>query len=409
MSARRRDAGLGAPRARARSSRASRLRYLTRRARLGALAARGQGAPAGALATASPAPRRSTCASSRSRGPTGSSTATSASTPTSSGPRSRSSRCERMKHGGFQEQQPARRRADDRDHRVRRRAARLRRRPGRRAARDPAIAPGEELEGRPGELPDGNAGDRRRAAAGRAAVRRHRRPGRGVDPKTKRTTAGRDRGRGRARRSRSRRRSGSPPGSCAGRIGAVGRRAAKETAVPEAARATAIAIDPAAALDRSADRGRRAPRARRPAPPDRPARARARRALRVRLPAPRHRLGGRRRRRPAGARRSASSSGSATRSPLRLRDARAELGRRADVEEANRGLLERMIADPERAPLGVDLQRGHRRARLPALALAPALGHARDADGLVAGQALLRLSVSQGAAAPGAERHALTI
>jgi hypothetical protein len=31
----------------------------------------------------------------------------------------------------------------------------------------------------------------------------------------------------------------------------------------------------------------------------------------------------------------------------RLHDARAELGRRADVEEANRGLLERMIAEPE--------------------------------------------------------------
>jgi hypothetical protein len=33
---------------------------------------------------------------------------------------------------------------------------------------------------------------------------------------------------------------------------------------------------------------------------------------------------------------------------LRLRDARVELGRRADVEEANRGLLESMIAAPER-------------------------------------------------------------
>ena len=31
----------------------------------------------------------------------------------------------------------------------------------------------------------------------------------------------------------------------------------------------------------------------------------------------------------------------------RLRDARAELGRRADVEEANRTLLESMIAAPE--------------------------------------------------------------
>lgn len=33
---------------------------------------------------------------------------------------------------------------------------------------------------------------------------------------------------------------------------------------------------------------------------------------------------------------------------LRLGDARAELGRRAEIEEANRGLLESMIAEPER-------------------------------------------------------------
>jgi hypothetical protein len=33
---------------------------------------------------------------------------------------------------------------------------------------------------------------------------------------------------------------------------------------------------------------------------------------------------------------------------LRLRDARAELAARADVEETNRGLLERMIAEPQR-------------------------------------------------------------
>jgi hypothetical protein len=32
----------------------------------------------------------------------------------------------------------------------------------------------------------------------------------------------------------------------------------------------------------------------------------------------------------------------------RLRDAQAELGRRVDVEEANRGLLESMIAEPDR-------------------------------------------------------------
>jgi hypothetical protein len=32
---------------------------------------------------------------------------------------------------------------------------------------------------------------------------------------------------------------------------------------------------------------------------------------------------------------------------VRLRDAQAELGRQAEVEEANRGLLERLVADPD--------------------------------------------------------------
>ena len=44
---------------------------------------------------------------------------------------------------------------------------------------------------------------------------------------------------------------------------------------------------------------------------------------------------------------SASSSGFATVSPIRLAAAKAEVARRADAEEASRGLVERMIADPE--------------------------------------------------------------
>ena len=35
---------------------------------------------------------------------------------------------------------------------------------------------------------------------------------------------------------------------------------------------------------------------------------------------------------------------------VRIREAQTELGRRADVEEKNRGLVERMIAEPERYP-----------------------------------------------------------
>ena len=39
----------------------------------------------------------------------------------------------------------------------------------------------------------------------------------------------------------------------------------------------------------------------------------------------------------------------------RLREARAELGRRGEVEEQNRGLLEPMIAEPRAPPLGPGL------------------------------------------------------
>ena len=45
-----------------------------------------------------------------------------------------------------------------------------------------------------------------------------------------------------------------------------------------------------------------------------------------------------------------SSSASATPLLIRIREAQTEIARRADVEEKNRGLVERMIAEPERYP-----------------------------------------------------------
>ena len=54
----------------------------------------------------------------------------------------------------------------------------------------PGIRPadaGEELEGRPGELPGRHAGDRRRAAPAGAALRRHGGRAGASSPKTKRT------------------------------------------------------------------------------------------------------------------------------------------------------------------------------------------------------------------------------
>ena len=91
---------------------------------------------------------------------------------------------------------------------------------------------------------------------------------------------------------------------------------------------------------------------------------------------------------------------------LRLRDARAELARQADVEEAQPRAAR---VDDRRARSSIAglviSRRGHRRAGLPALPLAPALGHPRDALRLVAGPALLGLPVSRGAAAPGRRGH----
>ena len=109
------------------------------------------------------------------------------------------------------------------------------------------------------------------------------------------------------------------------------------------------------------------------------------------------------RRRPAGPACSASGSwsGSATRWRPGSPTSRGGSSDRAYVETQNRELLEQMLAEPA-ASSGADLQRGHRRARLPPLALAPALGPAGDADGLVAGQALLRLPVMTGAPRRGA-------
>ena len=52
------------------------------------------------------------------------------------------------------------------------------------------------------------------------------------------------------------------------------------------------------------------------------------------------------------------------------------------------------------AQVGPGLERGHRRARLPALALAPPLGPAGDDHRLVAGDRLIGLPVSRGACGP---------
>ena len=97
------------------------LRYVDRRARLGPLDARAEGALAGALQSLLRAAGDQPAKPADPMGLSRLLSATSAWTPTSSGPRSRSLRSQRMKAGGFVSQNTPRRRAYRRRDRVRRR------------------------------------------------------------------------------------------------------------------------------------------------------------------------------------------------------------------------------------------------------------------------------------------------
>ena len=78
----------------------------------------------------------------------------------------------------------------------------------------------------------------------------------------------------------------------------------------------------------------------------------------------------------------------------RIADARRTLSDRTWVEDQNRRLIEEMLLEPERHKWRRVVGRGHRRARLQALARAAALELHRHAHGLVAGRHQLRLPVS---------------
>ena len=104
----------------------------------------------------------------------------------------------------------------------------------------------------------------------------------------------------------------------------------------------------------------------------------------------RYRRRGRRSRR-RGLSTSVISSGSATSSRIGSAAARGALADHSELETRNRELLELMLARPDRYQVAPDLPRRRRRARLRPLALAAPFRAARDADGLVAGEDLLRL------------------
>ncbi len=145
-------------------------------------------------------------------------------------------------------------------------------------------------------------------------------------------------------------------------------------------------------------RGRRAPRPGRAAAPGRPARARARRALRRGLRPGRDRPPRRRGRRASrGSSTSASSSGCATSSPSGSPRRGRRLRERARVETAQPRAAAPDAGRAGGLQVGAGQPRRPRPARLRPLALAPAPRPDRDADGLVAGQGLLGMSVSRAA------------
>ena len=78
----------------------------------------------------------------------------------------------------------------------------------------------------------------------------------------------------------------------------------------------------------------------------------------------------------------------------RIAEVREQAAAQAERQEEARLLIERMLLDPGALPLGPRRQRGHRRARLQALARAPAARRDRHARRLVAREDLLRLPLS---------------
>ena len=80
----------------------------------------------------------------------------------------------------------------------------------------------------------------------------------------------------------------------------------------------------------------------------------------------------------------------------RLESARVTIAERAEVQAANRVLPGADVAGAGQASLRADRLQRPRRARLRRVAGAAEARPDRDADGLVAGQALLRLSVTRG-------------
>ena len=289
---------------------------------------------------------------------------------------------ERLRHGGLREPEPARRRAHDRDRRDRRAGDRARRRP-RRAASSGCAWPraGERLGGRAAAVGAPDRGRRRRRGPWRSCSARSSHDA-GVTPRRRAHAPVRPAGEGRAARSR--------------RGGAVDRR--RRCCCTAAASIAGVVPDvlqperrPFAARRDASGRARRAPHAARAG---RPARGRARRSCSARSGRARASTAAC----PAAAGRACcrwpSSRSCATTSPRACQHARRALSDRTYVEEQNRRLIEEMLLDPEAHKWVRVSQRGHRRARLQALARAPALGLPRHADGLVAGGHHLRLSVS---------------
>ena len=319
--------------------------------------------------------------------------------------------------GRVHQPEPARRRAHDRDHRVGSGPARLRRRPRPRAGSGSARrSRARRSRGVPASLPSGTlviADEARPLALLFGAVA----AGRGVNPRTKRTILVGRAGEGRARHRRRggdlarRRRAAQLVGPLPRMRSTMARRRFRAKGGP---RARGSAGDRGGRFVACAGRGpgrragrrgarRRPHRASRPPGPSPPDRRCSRGGSASCSPPPfpaRGSSGGSARSAGLGCSGSPSWSGCATRSPRGCTRRRPSSAGEARSRTQNRGLVEAMIAEPAALPVGAGVQRGRRRARLPPLALPASLGHPGDADGLVARQAVLGLSVSQGASAP---------
>ena len=285
--------------------------------------------------------RPSTCARTPCPGPTASSCARSASTPTTDRTPVEPVALDRLKHGGLRSREPARRRARDRDRRDRRAGDGARRRPGGRRARPAALPRRRDARRASGRCRRARSWSPTPSARWRSCSARSRRT-RGVTPETERMLLCALGVKGVPRS----RRGGALDASRRCCVHGGARRAERRARRPRASHRRRVPLhdvpDERAARRTCSSRSRGSrPSCRRSSAPTWPRKGfdwRSRAAAAGR-----------------GCSRSPSSRSCATTSPSALRDARRALSDRTYVEEQNRRLIEEMLLEPEKPQVGAGL------------------------------------------------------